>query len=145
MDPPPRFLIVDGHSIIHVWDDLRKLHLRAASRYLAREELLKRMRLLQDMTTQRVVVVFDGTQSQLTDERETNGIQVFYADAGKTADSVIERLAAKYARQFELRICTADRMIWETVRAFEAHWMSPDDLKYELEKAEGKMRGKIKR
>lgn len=97
------------------------------------------------MTTQRVVVVFDGTQSQLTDERETNGIQVFYADAGKTADSVIERLAAKYARQFELRICTADRMIWETVRAFEAHWMSPDDLKYELEKAEGKMRGKIKR
>lgn len=144
MNPSPRFLIVDGHSIIHAWDNLRKLHLRAASRYLAREELLKRMRLLQDMTTQRVVVVFDGTQSQLTDEREAGGIQVFYADAGQTADSVIERLAAKYARQFELRVCTADRMIWETVRAFEAHWISPDDLKFELEKAEVEMRGKIK-
>ena len=36
-------------------------------------------------------------------------------------------------------------MIWETVRAFEAHWMSPDDLRFEFEKAEGEMRGKIKR
>ncbi len=145
MNSPPRFLIVDGHSIIHAWDDLRKLHLRAASRYLAREELLKRMRLLQDMTTQRVVVVFDGAQSQLTDEREANGIQVFYADIGQTADSVIERLAAKYARKFELRVCTADRMIWETVRAFEAHWISPDDLRHELDRAEAELRGKLRK
>lgn len=145
MNPPQRFLIIDGHSIIHAWDDLRKLHLRTASRYLAREELLKRMRLLQDMTEQRVVVVFDGTGSHLTDERENNGIQVFYADAGQTADSVIEQLAAKYARQFELRVCTADRMIWETVRAFEAHWISPDDLRFELGRAEDAMRGRLKK
>ncbi len=144
MKSSPSFLLIDGHSIIHAWDDLRKLHLRAASRYLAREELLKRMRLLQDMSDQRVVVVFDGTGSHLTDERENNGIQVFYADAGQTADSVIERLAAKYARQFHLRVCTADRMIWETVRAFEAHWISPDDLRFEYEKAEGDMRGTIR-
>ena len=43
----------------------------------------------------RVVVVFDGTQSRMTNERENDGIQIFYADAGHTADSVIERLAAK--------------------------------------------------
>jgi uncharacterized protein len=144
MSSSPRFLIVDGHSIIHAWDDLRKLHSRATSRYLAREELLKRMRLLQDMTAQRVVVVFDGTGSRLTEERETDGLQVFYADAGQTADSVIERLAAKYGRRFQLRVCTADRMIWETVRAFEAHWISPDDLRFEFEKAESEMRGRIK-
>ena len=59
------------------------------------------MRLLQDMTGQRVVVVFDGTGRRLTEEREDGGIQVFYADAGQTADSVIERLAAKYAKQFD--------------------------------------------
>jgi len=145
MNAPARFLIVDGHSVIHAWDDLRKLHARAATRYLAREELLKRMRLLQDMTEQRVVVVFDGTGSQLTEEREDGGIQVFYASAGQTADSVIERLAARYAKQFQLRVCTADRMIWETVRAFEAHWMSPDDLRHEFEKAGSEMRGKIGR
>ncbi len=145
MIPPPRFLLVDGHSIIHAWDDLRALHSRAASRYLAREELLKRMRLLQDTTDQRVVVVFDGTGSNLTEEREDGGIQVFYADAGRSADSVIERLAARYAKQFQIRVCTADRMIWETVRAFEAHWMSPDDLRFEFEKAAADLRGKIRR
>jgi predicted RNA-binding protein with PIN domain len=138
-----RFLIIDGHSIIHAWDDLRKLHSRSASRYLAREELLKRMRTLQDMTDQRVIVVFDGTGTKVTDEREDGGVQVFYADSGHTADSVIERLAAKYAKQFAIRVCTADRMIWETVRAFEAHWISPDDLRFELERAEGDLRGRI--
>ena len=141
----PRFLIIDGHSIIHAWDDLRKLHARGPSRYLAREELLKRMRTLQDMTEQRVVVVFDGTGAKVTDEREDGGVQIFYADTGHTADSVIERLAAKYAKQFQIRVCTADRMIWETVRAFEAHWISPDDLRYEVEQAEGEMRGRIGR
>ena len=141
--PPPRYLLVDGHSIIHAWEDLRKLHSRGASRYLAREELRKRMRLLQDMTAQRVVLVFDGTGERLTEEREDDGIQVFYADAAQSADSVIERLAARYARQFQIRVCTADRMIWETVRAFEAHWISPDDLRFEFEKAEAEMRDRI--
>ena len=102
------------------------------------------MRTLQDMSEQRVVVVFDGTGAKITEEREDSGVQVFYADSGHTADSVIERLAAKYAKQFTIRVCTADRMIWETVRAFEAHWMSPDDLRFELEKAETELRGKLK-
>ena len=144
MSSPTRYLIVDGHSIIHAWDDLRKLHQHSDSRYMAREELLKRMRTLQDMTDERVVVVFDGTQARMTDEREAGGIQVFYADSGHTADSVIERLAAKYAKTYPLRVCTADGMIWETVRALEGFWISPETLRYELDKAEGMMRGKIK-
>ena len=144
MPSPTRYLIVDGHSIIHAWDDLRKLHQRGESRYLAREELLKRMRTLQDMTEERIVVVFDGTQSRMTDDREAGGIQVFYADSGHTADSVIERLAAKYAKAFPLRVCTADGMIWETVRALEGHWISPHTLRYELDKAESTMRAKLK-
>ena len=86
MPAPLRYLLVDGHSIIHAWDELRKLHARGASRHLAREELLKRMRTLQDMTGQRVVVVFDGTGAKLTDEREPDGLQIVYADAAHTAE-----------------------------------------------------------
>jgi len=140
-----KYLIIDGHSIIHAWEDLRKMHLRGALRYMAREELLKRMRTLQDMTGERVVVVFDGQGAKTTDEREEGGVQIFYADAGHTADSVIERLAAKYAEQFRLRVCTADRMIWESVRASGAQWISPDTLKDDLERAETDMRGRIKK
>lgn len=140
-----RFILVDGHSVIHAWDDLRKLHLRSNKRHLAREELLRRMRLLQDVSGERVVVIFDGTSSKITDEREAAGIQVFYADTSHTADTIIERLAAKYGQLHPIRVVTADRMIWETVRAFGAHWMSPDDLRFDLDKAERELRGRLKR
>ncbi len=145
MNSEQRFILVDGHSVIHAWDDLRKLHLRSDKRHLAREELLKRMRLLQDMSGERVVVIFDGTSTKITDEREDGGIQIIYADTSHTADTIIERLAAKYGQTHPIRVVTADRMIWETVRAFGAHWMSPDDLKFELDKAERDLRGRLKR
>lgn len=144
-EPSPRFLLVDGHSIIHAWEELKKLHLTGSKRYLAREMLLAKMRLLQDMSGESVVVVFDGTQSRLTEEREEGGIQIFYADAGRTADSIIERLAAKYAGTYPLRICTADGMIWETVTALGATWISPKDLRFELERSEKDMRKRLKR
>lgn len=143
MPESPRFLILDGHSVIYAWDELRKLHLSTAKRYLAREELLKRMRTLQDMAGERVVVVFDGTGGNISEEREKDGVQVFYADASHTADVVIERLAAKYASSFAIRVCTADRMIWEGVRASGAYWISPDTLKFEVEKAEAELGRRI--
>lgn len=143
MPDTARFLLIDGHSIIHEWDELRRLHLRGEKRYLAREELLKRMRTLQDMSGDRVVVVFDGKGAKITEERETGGVQIFYADASHTADAVIERLAAKYASQFTVRVCTADRMIWDGIRASGAEWISPDMLRHEVERAEGALRGRI--
>ena len=112
-------------------------------RYLAREELLKRMRTLQDMSGERVVVVFDGTGSKITEEHTQDDVQVFYADASHTADAVIERLAAKYASQFAIRVCTADRMIWDGVRASGAEWISPDLLRFEVERAEDGLKGRI--
>jgi predicted RNA-binding protein with PIN domain len=143
-EPAPRFLIVDGHNIIHMWDELRRLHERGDKRYLAREELLKRMRTLQDMSGERVVVVFDGTGSKITDEHTPQDVQVFYADASHTADAVIERLAAKYASQFAIRVCTADRMIWEGARASGAEWISPDLLRHEVDHAERALQTRLK-
>ena len=43
-----RYLIVDGHSVIFAWPELRKLHARRSS--LAREALIKRLRDYQDWT-----------------------------------------------------------------------------------------------
>ena len=53
-----RYLIVDGHSVIFAWPELRKLQERRSS--VAREALIKRLRDYQDWTGMRVVVVFDG-------------------------------------------------------------------------------------
>ena len=139
-----RYLLIDGHSIIHAWPELRLLHLQAARRHLAREQLLQRMRHYQDMSGERVIVVFDGTQSRTSEDRETSGLQIFYAEAGKTADSIIERLVAKYAGQHPMRAATADGMIRETVSAFGGTWISPETLRTICDEAEGEMRRLIK-
>ena len=54
----PQFLIVDGHSVIFAWPDLRALHDRKT--VLARDRLIKVLTEYQDFTGIRVVLVFDG-------------------------------------------------------------------------------------
>jgi predicted RNA-binding protein with PIN domain len=51
-----RYLIVDGHSIIFAWPELRKLHQRRSS--LAREALIRQLQHYQDWTGVAVVIVF---------------------------------------------------------------------------------------
>ncbi len=108
-----RYLIVDGHSIIFAWPELRKLQARRSS--LAREALIKRLRDYQDWTGVRVVVVFDGKGRKIEAISDPADVQVFYSRTGQTADAIIERLASKYAKQFELMVATSDSMEAETV------------------------------
>jgi predicted RNA-binding protein with PIN domain/CubicO group peptidase (beta-lactamase class C family) len=143
MSMPPPFLLVDGHNVMHAWPELAR-HLRSASkRHLARVELLQRLRNLQDMIGVQVVVVFDGTTAKITEEREPNGLQIIYADAGHTADDLIEKIAAKYAKERPVRVVSADGLVCETVAAFGADWLSPEMLKSMCEDAERDMRGQI--
>jgi uncharacterized protein len=122
-----RYLIVDGHSVIFAWPELRKLHARRSS--LAREALIKRLRGYQDWTGVRVVVVFDGKGSKIEATSEPADVQVFYSRTGQTADAIIERLASKYAKRFELMVATSDSMEGETVQACGAEWISPEALR----------------
>jgi predicted RNA-binding protein with PIN domain len=57
-----RYLIVDGHSVIFSWPELRKLHDRRTA--LGREALTKKLRDYQDWSGVHVVVVFDGKARQ---------------------------------------------------------------------------------
>jgi predicted RNA-binding protein with PIN domain len=122
-----RYLIVDGHSIIFAWPELRKLHGRRSS--LAREALSKRLRDYQDWTGVRVVVVFDGKGRKISTTSEPGEVQIFYSRTGQSADSIIERLASKYAKRFELIVATSDSMEAETVQACGAEWISPEALR----------------
>jgi uncharacterized protein len=122
-----RYLIVDGHSVIFAWPELRKLHARRSS--LAREALIKRLRNYQDWTGVRVVVVFDGKGRKIGTTSYPAEVQVFYSRAGQTADAIIERLASKYAKRFELMVATSDSMEAKTVEACGAEWISPEALR----------------
>jgi predicted RNA-binding protein with PIN domain len=121
-----RYLIVDGHSVIFAWPELRKLHARRPS--LAREALIKQLRDYQDWTGVRVVVVFDGKGKKIEATSDPADVQVFYSRTGQTADAIVERLASKYAKRFELMVATSDSLEAETVQACGAEWISPEAL-----------------
>jgi predicted RNA-binding protein with PIN domain len=123
----PQYLLVDGHSIIFAWPELRLLHSRRTS--LAREALVKQLRDYQDWTGTHVVVVFDGRGRSISQQTEPGEIQIFYSRAGQTADAIIERLASKYAARFQLVVATGDYLEEETASACGAETISPDGLR----------------
>ena len=128
-----RYLLVDGHSVIFDWPELRKLHLRRTS--LARESLINRLRDYQDWTGVKVVVVFDGKGARTTEVSESHGVQIFYSKRGQTADTIIERLAGKYAKRFDVTVATADYLERQTVITFGASCISPKALRELLQSA----------
>jgi uncharacterized protein len=130
----PRYLIVDGHSIIFDWPELQKLHVRRQS--LARDGLVKKLRHYQDWSAVRVVVVFDGQGERVSEVSDPHDVQVFYAPRGQSADSVIERLAGRYASHYDVTVATSDSLVMETVNASGANCVSPDGLRKLIESVE---------
>lgn len=133
------YLLVDGHSVIFAWPELRALNV-GPRRAAAREELVKLLTDYQDQSGVRVVIVFDGRGAgrRATDATEPGGVQVFYAPTGKTADDFIERLVAKYAEVHRLVVATGDGLVQQTAITFGAEsCLSPDGLRTLLER-EGK-------
>src|SRR2546426_9475696 len=128
-----RYLIVDGHSIIFAWFELRQLHARRSS--LAREALVKQLRDYQDWTGVRVIVVFDGKGTKISATFEPGDVQIFYSRSGQTADAIIERLATKYAGKFDLTVATSDSMERQTAHASGAECISPEALRGLVEEA----------
>jgi uncharacterized protein len=121
------YLIVDGHSVIFAWPELRRLHERRS--VLARDALVKKLRDYQDWTGVRAIVVFDGKGAKANTSSDPGEIQVFYSSAKQSADSIIERLASKYAPRFELLVATDDYLEQETVSACGAEYISVDALR----------------
>ena len=122
----PQYLIVDGHSVIFAWPELRALHERRTS--LARDALVRKLRDYQDWSGVRTIVVFDGKGSAVDATSYPGEIQIFYSRAGQTADAIVERLASKYGNQFKLLVATSDYLEQETVAACGAECISAEGL-----------------
>jgi predicted RNA-binding protein with PIN domain len=127
------YLIVDGHSVIFAWPELRRLHARRTE--LARLELVKILTEYQDASGVRVVAVFDGKGVKTSEVSEPGGIQVFYSGSGQTADAVVERLVAKYGHEREITVATSDHLEQQTATTFGALVVSAEGLRDWLEEA----------
>ena len=138
-----RILIVDCHSAIFAWPELRALHSKRM--ILARDALVKRLTEYQDNTGIHVVAVFDGKgANKSTETTEPGGIQVFYSGADCTADDLIERLAARYAADHEITVATSDYLEQQTVISFGAQAISSDLLKTMMDEAVGDLQRRLK-
>ena len=137
-----RILIVDGHSIIFAWPEMRKQHARR--NIVAREALIKLLTGYQDFTGIHVAVVFDGQGGKVSEETEPGGIQVFYSGSGETADDVIERMVAKYGSHHEITVATDDMLEQQTVITFGAQCVSAEGLKALIEETETDLKRALK-
>lgn len=132
-EPAPRYLLVDGHSVLHAWPELRQLHSRQPSS--ARETLIRQLSRLHDAGKWAVTLVFDGQQGG-REERPRDSMAVLYAKAGQTADSVIERMVQAHAGRGEIGVVTADHAEMTAVESMGAFGFSPDWLRSELAASE---------
>lgn len=109
----------------------------------ARETLVRHLTAYQDASGVRVVVVFDGRGGKLSEDSAPGGIQIFYSGAGQTADDIVERLVAKYAKQHELLVATDDSLERQTAITFGADVISTENLRQLLADAEGDLTRRI--
>jgi len=127
---PPRYLLVDGHSVIFSWPELRTLHQR--DRAQARLFLQKQLQNLHDTSDWLITLVFDGTLGAQP-QRGPKDMVVLYGSSHQTADSIIERLVGQVANPGWVSVVTADEAERQTVEAMGALTASPEWLRSELE------------
>lgn len=139
----PSFLLVDGNNIIHAWPELLEMH--RFNRGAAHAELIRQLSEYRDFSGARVVVVFDGRGAVTTEERQADGLQVFYSSSDRTADDIIERLAIRYGSRFDLTVATDDRAEQDIVVGAGGAVLSSDGLRELLERSERAMRDWIDR
>jgi predicted RNA-binding protein with PIN domain len=142
---PREFLLVDAHNLIFATPDLADLHRRNPA--AAREQLVRLLERHQDASGVSVVVVFDGgTQPNMTAALSgPAGVQVFYPQAGQTADAIIERLVLKYATTHRLTVATNDNLIRTAAVAAGASTIDSETFLAELQRAEEEMRGTLEK
>jgi predicted RNA-binding protein with PIN domain len=137
-----RILIVDGHSIIFAWQEMRAMHARR--NVAAREALVKALTEYHDFSGVHVAVVFDGQGGKVSEETEPGGIQIFYSGSGQTADDVIERLVAKYGTENEITVATDDLLEQQTAITFGAQCVSAEGLRALLEDSSTELQRQLK-
>ena len=119
-------VIIDGHSLLFAWPELRRLHQRTPQR--ARQELVAILTQFQDATHIPVTLVFDGGKrvKRSAEPESSEGVELLYSEPGQTADAVIERRVGARERREKVLVVTNDRIEQLTVESFGAETMSAE-------------------
>ena len=115
-------LLVDGYCLLHRDPELaRDLPRRLVP---ARQQLLRLVEQTFPLLADRATVVFDCRARTAPEPEPTFAVEVRYAAANETADTVIEHLVATSPRPGGILVVTSDHLEAQTVSAAGAEVMS---------------------
>ena len=140
-------VIVDGYNVIHAWPSLKRL-LSTASLEDARDELIRRLAVMSQVTGEPVTVVFDAHHSaSLANSEDTvEGVRVIFTRKGHSADHAIERLAYQASNSGDaITVATSDRFQSDLVRGMGGAVISALELERRVVSAEEEMTRRVKR
>ena len=136
-------LLVDGYNIIGTWTQLQTVRDRDGLEP-ARRQLIETLVNYAALAGMRGRVVFDAhyQRRQGCQEAVSDHFHVYYTDFGQTADTYIETLCAKFARQQatypykRIIVATSDRAQQQTALGYGAHWWSAQELAQAVDQAQ---------
>ncbi|MEN9201638.1 MAG: NYN domain-containing protein [Thermostichus sp. DG_1_6_bins_120] len=138
----PTLLLVDGYNIIGAWPPLRKLARRSLME-LARLRLVESLAGYVAFRGYQATVVYDSyaQPTPAHQERSPSGIDILYTAYGETADTCIERLCAQLQwNECRVRVATSDRVQQLVIQAYDAEWISAEQLWEEVQQTQQQIR-----
>jgi predicted RNA-binding protein with PIN domain len=140
-----RHLLIDGHNVLHAWEDSRTLMKRSPES--ARLQVISAGILIHDIEHISVSVVFDGKGDEVGVERPGCDAEcaVLYAPDSMTADDLIEQIVGSSDRPQQFVVATGDRMERETVAALGAECVSPTYLKEWVDRCRNRQSADVKK
>lgn len=128
-------IIVDGYNII--FQDSHYKELKDVSLELARVRLIEDLANYQSYTGNKVVVVFDAAERELSNERKGSvlGVKVIFTKKGESADSCIESLAFRPHADRTVIVATSDYHLQRVVFGKGIYRRTPGELVSEIAEA----------
>lgn len=133
------YLIIDGYNLINNWPRLIKAKQKGIES--ARTELFNLIQPYSDYTTQKGIIVYDGSQKERSVEE--GNPKVIYSKKGESADTVIESLVYNLEDKSRVKVVTDDKALQNLIVGMGASVISPKSLESEIRSASSSMRGFI--
>ncbi|QBG46673.1 hypothetical protein EGM51_04385 [Verrucomicrobia bacterium S94] len=118
----PEWLIIDGYNLLHCIAELKVLLNGEIG--LARHKLVRMVEATAHRMAPQTTIVFDGREQGQDAALTSKHLEIFFSPGKHTADTVIERLVAKFPAPGKILVVTSDRAEANTVLSDGAQVMS---------------------
>lgn len=122
----PDWLIIDGYNLLHVVDELKAL--LKSDLGLARHRLVRRIEGTAQRMAPQTTIVFDGREAGQDAALTSKHLEIYYSPGKHTADTIIERLVARFPTPGKILVVTSDRAEADAVLSDGAQVMSSQEF-----------------